>query len=50
MKIIIFGALIAALGTIQATDLAQIIPPEWADYALVVIGAVAMWLGASKLN
>jgi len=43
-RTIAFGALIAFLGGIQAADLAQIIPAEYADLAMVVIGGVVMWL------
>ena len=43
-KTIIFGALIAGLGTIQATDLVQVIPQGWEDVAMAVIGAIILVL------
>jgi len=43
-KTIIFGALVAALGAIQATDLANVIPAEWTGIAMTAIGAIVMIL------
>lgn len=43
-RTIIFGAAIAALGAIQAADIAQVIPNEWVGVVMSVIGAVIMIL------
>lgn len=43
-KTIVFGALIAALGTIDATGLATIIPAQYASLVVGGIGLVVMWL------
>lgn len=43
-KTLIFGALIAALGTIQAADVAVIVPPEYVGLVMTGIGAIVMFL------
>lgn len=43
-RTLILGAVIAGLGSIQAADLATIVPPEYSGLVLAVIGAAVMWL------
>ena len=43
-KTIIFGALIAALGTIDAASLANVIPQQFAGLVVGAIGVVVMFL------
>lgn len=45
-KTLIFGAIISFLGSIQAVDLATIIPPQYTGAALAFIGVVVMVLRA----
>ena len=45
-KTIIFGMLIAALGAVQATDLAQVVPNEWIGIVMSAIGGMIMVLRA----
>lgn len=43
-KTLIFGALVTLLGSLQAADIAQIVPAEWTGLVMAVIGAVTMAL------
>ena len=43
-KTLLFGAIIAALGTIQAVDLATVIPESWVGIVMAGIGAIVMVL------
>lgn len=43
-KTLIAGVLITGLGAVQATDLAQVIPPEYNGLALAFIGVLILWL------
>lgn len=45
-KTLIFGAIIAALGGIQATDLATIVPDKFIGIVMASIGVVVMVLRA----
>ena len=45
-KTILFGALVAALGAIQAADIATVVPPQWAGIVMAGIGAAIMALRA----
>ena len=44
LKTLIFGAIIAALGAIQATDLAMIVPTEYVGIVMSGIGMIVMFL------
>lgn len=43
-KTLVFGAIIAALGTIQAADLATIIPAGWEGTVMAAIGVIVVYL------
>lgn len=43
-KTLVFGAVIAALGTIDAAGLASVIPEQFAGLAVGAIGVVVMFL------
>ena len=43
-RTIIFGALIVGLGSIQASDLATVIPAEYTGLVIAAIGVAVMWL------
>jgi hypothetical protein len=45
-KTLIFGALVTALGAIQATDLATIVPEAWIGVVMGAIGVAVMVLRA----
>lgn len=44
LKTLLFGALITALGGIQATDLATIVPDQFIGIVMAGIGMVVMFL------
>ena len=44
LKTLIFGAIIAALGAIQATDLAMIVSTEYVGIVMSGIGMIVMFL------
>lgn len=43
-KTLIAGVLIAGLGTVEATDLVDVVPPEYNGVVLAVIGLLMVWL------
>lgn len=43
-RTMIFGALLAALGSLQAFDWATVVPEAWTGVVLAVIGGVIMLL------
>lgn len=43
-RTIIVGAVIAGLGSIQATDIATVVPSEYAGLVIAAIGVAIMWL------
>lgn len=43
-KTLIFGALISALGGLQAADIATIVPQEWVGAVMGLIGVAVMVL------
>lgn len=43
-RTIAFGALLAALGSVQATDLATVIPEHYVGLVVGAIGVIVMWL------
>lgn len=43
-KTLVFGAIIAALGAIQATDVATVVPAGWEGLVMSGIGLVVMYL------
>jgi hypothetical protein len=45
-RTILFGAAVAALGSIQAADLAAVVPAQWAGIVMAGIGAAIMALRA----
>lgn len=45
-KTLLFGGAIAFLGSIQASGLGELIPPDWSNVAMIGIGAVIAVLRA----
>lgn len=43
-KTLVFGAVLAALGTIQAADLAVIVPAGWEGTVMAAIGVIVVYL------
>lgn len=43
-RTIIFGAIIAALGSVDATGLATVIPQQYVGLVITGIGLVTVWL------
>ena len=43
-KTIIFGAILAALGSAQAADWTTIVPEQWTGVVMAVIGGLVMLL------
>ena len=43
-KTLLFGAIITALGGIQATDLATIVPDQYIGIVMAAIGMIVMFL------
>lgn len=43
-RTIILGALIAGLGSIQATDLATVVPEHYVGLVLGAVGVLIMWM------
>lgn len=44
LKTLLFGALITALGGIQATDLATVVPEQFVGIVMAGIGMIVMFL------
>ena len=43
-KTLVFGALVAALGAIQAADVATVVPAGWESLVMSGIGLIVMYL------